>query len=93
MVLGYGVKSAQDSQEVILGKGNAKVLLVSNSDGQVNRLVEEAENAGLDIKSIDNKKGLSGEVSNDTGYEAVALRDILKNNDNIDDVTTIVFDE
>ncbi len=93
VVLGYGVKSAQDSQEVILGEGNAKVLLVSNSDGQVNRLVEEAENAGLDIKSINNNKGLSGEVSNDTGYEAVALRDILKNNDNIDDVTTIVFDE
>jgi hypothetical protein len=93
VVLGYGVKAAQESQEDTVGKGNAKVLLVSNSEGQVTRLVEEAEEAGLDIKSVDNKKGLSGDVSNDTGYEAKALRDLLKNNDNIDDVTTIVFDE
>ena len=93
VVLGYGVKSAQESKEDTLGKGNAKVLLVSNSEGQVERLVEEAEAAELDIKTVDNKKGLSGEVSNASGYEAIALRDLLAANDNIDDVTTIVFDE
>ena len=84
MVMGVGAKIGQHLQAKKFGTENVKVLLASNHEDQIEVMTDGAAEMGLD-----NTKS----VGSDNGVVLSTLLEMLQDNDNLDDVSTIIYDE
>jgi hypothetical protein len=92
--LGVGVASGQAEQIEKFGEDKSRVLLSANTPKQVSTLVKTAEKFGINIKRFGTANGLTSVRESDSSMQRpLDLIQKLEENKDIDDVSTIVFDE
>lgn len=84
MVMGVGARIGQYLQSKLFGKENTKVLLASNHKDQIDIMSDAASNVGL----YNTKK-----INSENGVNLEKLISLLESNTELDDVSTIIYDE
>jgi hypothetical protein len=94
-VLGVGLKIGLGVQAKKYGKSKAKVLLASNSEDQVNVLhntMKDYQMTGM-VQYDGASNGVVSTLDNEGVKRPLRLLELLRENKELDDVSTIVYDE